>query len=80
MIIIHSFHQIKFLCCHNRTAQIQSPDLKVASHCTTGCTVHRAVPEPKDLTMPLTLSAKVLEVIFFPGTWKGLETASTYAE
>jgi hypothetical protein len=28
----------------------------------------------------LTLSAKVLDVIFLPGTWNGFETASTYAE
>lgn len=35
--------------------------------------------KPNDLTMVLTLSAKVLEVIFLPGTWNGFETASTYA-
>jgi len=29
--------------------------------------------------MELTLSAKVLDVIFLPGTWNGFETASTYA-
>lgn len=37
------------------------------------------VPEPKDFTMVLTLAPKLLEAIFFPGTWKGFETASTYA-
>lgn len=35
--------------------------------------------KPKDLTMVLTLSANVLDVIFLPGTWNGFETASTYA-
>jgi hypothetical protein len=29
--------------------------------------------------MVLTLAPKLLEAIFFPGTWKGFETASTYA-
>jgi hypothetical protein len=37
------------------------------------------VPEPKDFTMVLTLAPKLLEAIFFPGTWNGFETASTYA-
>lgn len=41
--------------------------------------IYPVVTGPNDLTIPLTLSAKALEVIFFPGTWKGLETASTYA-
>lgn len=35
--------------------------------------------DPNDLTIVPTLSEKALEVIFFPGTWKGLKTASTYA-
>jgi len=34
---------------------------------------------PNDLTIVLTLSAKAREVILFPGTWKGFDTASTYA-
>lgn len=37
------------------------------------------VPEPKDFTIVLTLAPKLLDAIFFPGTWKGFETASTYA-
>lgn len=41
--------------------------------------VHHVAVDPKDFTMTLTLSAKLFEVIFFPGTWKGLDTASTYA-
>lgn len=42
--------------------------------------IHPAELKPADLTMVLTLSAKVLDVIFLPGTWNGFETASTYAE
>jgi len=37
------------------------------------------VDVPNDLTIVLTLSAKAREVILFPGTWKGFDTASTYA-
>jgi hypothetical protein len=33
--------------------------------------------DPNDLTMVPTLSEKLLEVILFPGTWNGFETAST---
>jgi hypothetical protein len=29
--------------------------------------------------MVLTLEPKLLEAIFFPGTWKGFDMASTYA-
>lgn len=43
-------------------------------------TIHPAELNPNDLTIVLTFSAKVLEVIFLPGTWNGFETASTYAE
>lgn len=41
--------------------------------------VQPAELKPNDLTIVLTLSAKVLDVIFLPGTWNGFETASTYA-
>lgn len=47
---------------------------------TPAAAIHPAELKPNDLTMVLTLSAKVLEVIFLPGTWNGFETASTYAE
>jgi len=40
---------------------------------------HAAELKPNDLTIVLTLSANVLDVIFLPGTWNGFETASTYA-
>jgi hypothetical protein len=41
--------------------------------------IQTAAPEPKDFTMVLTLEPKLLEAIFFPGTWNGFDTASTYA-
>ncbi len=41
--------------------------------------VYPAAGVPKELTMSLNLSAKLFEVIFFPGTWKGFETAFAYA-
>jgi hypothetical protein len=41
--------------------------------------IQTVVPEPKDFTMVLTLEPKLLEAIFLPGTWKGFDTASTYA-
>lgn len=47
---------------------------------TSAAAIHPAELKPADLTMVLTLSAKVLDVIFLPGTWNGFETASTYAE
>lgn len=46
---------------------------------TTREVIQLAELKPKDLTIVLTLSAKVLDVIFLPGTWNGFDTASTYA-
>ena len=55
----------------------ENAQLSIAGCSSEGCGVQPTVPEPKDFTMVLTLAPKLLDAIFFPGTWKGFETAST---